>query len=131
MSLTGTRTPELHPSPNIRSHSHKAFRYMVKVKIGGVAGLIAPLMGKQPRPMETWVLAEAPRPLSDSTGLCTAMVPPGGSNLLFLPNGPAVQLSHNNKSQIFNAILWFKPACHQGRRWKAQAGKRARFLKVD
>jgi hypothetical protein len=43
---------------SIGSHSHKALRYTVKVKIGGVAGLIAPLMGKQPAPMQAWVLAE-------------------------------------------------------------------------
>lgn len=42
----------------IGSHSHRALRYTVKVKIGGVAGLIAPLMGKQPAPMQAWVLAE-------------------------------------------------------------------------
>jgi hypothetical protein len=43
---------------SIGSYSHKAFRYMVKVKIGGVAGLIAHLVGKQPAPMQAWVLAE-------------------------------------------------------------------------
>jgi hypothetical protein len=43
---------------SIGSYSHKAFRYMVKVKIGGVAGLIARLAGKQPAPMQAWVLAE-------------------------------------------------------------------------
>jgi hypothetical protein len=43
---------------SIGSHSHKAFRYVVKVKIGGVAGLLAHLMGKQPPPMQAWVLAE-------------------------------------------------------------------------
>jgi hypothetical protein len=47
------------PEPfSIGSHSHKALRYTVKVKIGGVAGLLAPLMGKQPAPMQAWVLAE-------------------------------------------------------------------------
>jgi hypothetical protein len=43
---------------SIGSYTHKAFRYMVKVKIGGVAGLIAHLMGKQPAPLQAWVLAE-------------------------------------------------------------------------
>jgi hypothetical protein len=43
---------------SIGSHSHEALRYTVKVKIGGVAGLLAPLMGKQPAPMQAWVLAE-------------------------------------------------------------------------
>jgi hypothetical protein len=43
---------------SIGSYSHKALRYMVKVKIGGVAGLIAPLVGKQPPDFQAWVLAE-------------------------------------------------------------------------
>ena len=43
---------------SIGSYTHKAFRYMVKVKIGGVAGLIARLTGKQPSPLQAWVLAE-------------------------------------------------------------------------
>jgi hypothetical protein len=44
---------------SIGNYSHKAFRYLVKVKIGGVAGLIAPLVGKQPPNMQAWVLAES------------------------------------------------------------------------
>jgi hypothetical protein len=43
---------------SIGSYSHKALRYAVKVKIGGVAGLIAPLVGKQPPNLQAWVLAE-------------------------------------------------------------------------
>ena len=35
--------------------------YVVKVKIGGVAGLLAPILGKQPPDMQVWVLSgEAP-----------------------------------------------------------------------
>jgi hypothetical protein len=41
--------------------SHKAFHYVVKVQIGGVAGLIAPLFGKQPPDTNIWVMGgEAP-----------------------------------------------------------------------
>src|SRR6266568_4986374 len=36
---------------------HKAVRYVVKVKIGGVAGWVAPLLGKQPPDMHVWVLS--------------------------------------------------------------------------
>jgi hypothetical protein len=43
---------------SIGSFTHKAFRYMVKVKIGGAAGLIARLVGKQPSTLQAWVLAE-------------------------------------------------------------------------
>src|SRR5438309_2385369 len=35
---------------------HKTVRYVVKVKIGGVAGLMARLMGKQPPDTHVWVL---------------------------------------------------------------------------
>jgi hypothetical protein len=35
---------------------HQAVRYVVKVKIGGIAGLVAPLLGKQPPDMHVWVL---------------------------------------------------------------------------
>jgi hypothetical protein len=45
---------------SIGSYSHKALRYAVKVKIGGVAGLIAHLVGKQPLNFQAWVLAEGP-----------------------------------------------------------------------
>jgi len=35
---------------------HEAVRYVVKVKIGGVAGLVAPLLGKQPPDTHVWIL---------------------------------------------------------------------------
>jgi hypothetical protein len=35
---------------------HKTVRYVVKVKIGGVAGLMARLLGKQPPDTHVWVL---------------------------------------------------------------------------
>src|SRR5438445_12020521 len=34
---------------------HKTVRYVVKVKIGGVAGLMARLLGKQPPDTHVWV----------------------------------------------------------------------------
>lgn len=34
---------------------YKATHYVVKVKIGGVAGLVAPLIGKQPADMHVWI----------------------------------------------------------------------------
>lgn len=36
--------------------SHKATRYVVKVKIGGVRGVLAPLVGKQPPDTSVWIL---------------------------------------------------------------------------
>jgi hypothetical protein len=45
----------------IGSFRHKAMHYVVKVEIGGVAGFLARLMGKQPPDMHVWVLGgEAP-----------------------------------------------------------------------
>ena len=44
---------------------HKTVRYVVKVKIGGVAGLVAPLLGKQPPDTHVWVLLAMP-PLSSN-----------------------------------------------------------------
>jgi hypothetical protein len=35
---------------------HETVRYVVKVKIGGIAGLVAPLLGKQPPDTHVWVL---------------------------------------------------------------------------
>ena len=38
------------------STKYKAVRYVVKVKIGGVAGFLAPLLGKQPPDMQIWIM---------------------------------------------------------------------------
>ena len=41
--------------------SRKATHYVVKVDIGGVSGLLAPLLGKQPPDTHVWILnGEAP-----------------------------------------------------------------------
>jgi hypothetical protein len=38
-----------------------AIHYVIKVEIGGIAGLIAPLLGKQPPDIHVWILGgEAP-----------------------------------------------------------------------
>jgi hypothetical protein len=50
--------PEGREPFSIGSYTHKAVRYVVKVKIGGVAGAIAHLMGKQPPDTQTWMLAD-------------------------------------------------------------------------
>ena len=53
--------PQGEESLSSGSTKHKAMRYVVKVKIGGVAGLLAPLVGKQPPDTQVWVLSgEAP-----------------------------------------------------------------------
>jgi hypothetical protein len=41
--------------------SHKAVRFNVKIELGGLVGLIAPLLGKQPHDTSVWILGgEAP-----------------------------------------------------------------------
>src|SRR4030095_5025338 len=45
----------------IGSHNHRALLYSIKVKIGGITGVIASLMGKKPPDTQAWVLTgEAP-----------------------------------------------------------------------
>jgi hypothetical protein len=41
---------------SIGASNHKAMHYVVKVEIGGAAGLLAPLVGKQPPDIHVWVL---------------------------------------------------------------------------
>jgi hypothetical protein len=43
---------------SIGSYSHKAIHFVVKVKIGGVAGVVARLVGKQPPDIQAWVLGD-------------------------------------------------------------------------
>jgi hypothetical protein len=39
-------------------YKHRAVHYLVKVKIGGVAGVVAPLVGKQPPDTHAWILGD-------------------------------------------------------------------------
>lgn len=53
--------PEDEDLFSIVGFSHKATRYVVKVEIGGAAGVVAPLVGKQPPDTHVWVVeGEAP-----------------------------------------------------------------------
>jgi hypothetical protein len=54
-------SPEGGDAFSVGDSSRKATRYDVKVKIGGVAGVVAPIVGKQPPDTHMWVLpGEAP-----------------------------------------------------------------------
>jgi hypothetical protein len=45
----------------IAGSARRATRYVLKVDIGGVAGVVAPLVGKQPPDLHVWILeGEAP-----------------------------------------------------------------------
>lgn len=54
-------TAQGEDSFSVGSSSRKASRYVVKVEIGGAAGVVAPLVGKQPPDSYVWILGgEAP-----------------------------------------------------------------------
>lgn len=38
---------------------HRATHYVVKVELGGIAGVVAPLIGKQPQDTHVWILFSA------------------------------------------------------------------------
>jgi len=48
-------TPEGDDSFSVAGFEHKAMRYDVKVDIGGAAGLVAPIIGKQPPDTHIWI----------------------------------------------------------------------------
>ncbi len=49
-------TPEVEDSFSVAGSERKAMRYDVKVDIGGAAGLVAPIIGKQPPDTHIWIL---------------------------------------------------------------------------
>ncbi|MEX1246298.1 MAG: hypothetical protein WEB59_13330 [Thermoanaerobaculia bacterium] len=54
-------TPAGEEPFSVGGSPRKAMHYVVKVEIGGVAGLVAPLIGKQPADSHVWILGgEAP-----------------------------------------------------------------------
>ncbi len=40
-------------------HGYKATQYVIKTEIGGVAGVVAPIIGKQPKDIHVWILGGA------------------------------------------------------------------------
>ena len=56
-----TIQPEGEDSFSVVGFSRKATRYVVKIEIGGAAGVVAPLIGKQPPDTHVWLVeGEAP-----------------------------------------------------------------------
>lgn len=54
-------TPQGEDSFSVGGSHRKAIHYLVKVDIGGVAGVVAPLIGKQPADTHVWIVGgEAP-----------------------------------------------------------------------
>jgi len=54
-------TPAYQSSFSVAGTSRKATVYLMKLDLGGVAGVVAPIVGKQPPPIIAWILeGEAP-----------------------------------------------------------------------
>lgn len=49
--------PEVDDPFTVAGIRHQARRYNIHVEIGGVAGVIAPVIGKQPSDIKVWVMA--------------------------------------------------------------------------
>lgn len=49
-------TPATEDSFSIGAVTHKAMRYDIKIEIGGISGVIAPIVGKQPPDTHVWVI---------------------------------------------------------------------------
>ena len=53
--------PEEETTLKFDGAEHKTRHFVIKIKIGGLAGVVAPLMGKQPPDLQMWILeTEAP-----------------------------------------------------------------------
>jgi hypothetical protein len=49
-------SPEGEETFSAAGAAHKAMRYAIKVEIGGIAGILAPFLGKQPQDIHVWIL---------------------------------------------------------------------------
>ena len=64
-------TPEGEDTFTVGETSHKATHYVVKVQIGGVAGVMADIAGKQPPDTHVWILGgDAPTLIRSEGPLC-------------------------------------------------------------
>jgi hypothetical protein len=72
--------PEDEETLSVGVLHYEVLRYVVKVEIGGVAGVVAPLIGKKPPDIHIWVL-KAPAPSSSNPkDPCTRTALLGGLN---------------------------------------------------
>ncbi|MCU1308807.1 MAG: hypothetical protein JWN45_3502 [Acidobacteriaceae bacterium] len=49
-------TPQGEDTLTTAGSPHRATQYVLKVELGGIAGVVAPLIGKQPQDLRVWVL---------------------------------------------------------------------------
>ena len=73
-------TPRGEEPFSIGGSRRKAIHYVIKVEIGGVAGVVAPLLGKQPPDIHVWILGGEARPLSNRRARSTSAARFGGSS---------------------------------------------------
>jgi hypothetical protein len=66
-----TISPEGDDPFSIGGVTHKATRYVIKIELGGITGIIAPIVGKQPPDTRVWMLGgSAPAFLKSEGPLC-------------------------------------------------------------
>jgi hypothetical protein len=76
--------------------ARKATHYAVKINIGGVAGVVAPLVGKQPDDIHVWILGgEAPTLIKMEGPLCADC--PGWRIEMVAPTWPRQPRGHTSK----------------------------------
>jgi hypothetical protein len=51
--------PESEDPLSIGGARHKATNYRIKIELGGIAGVVAPIVGKQPSDIHVWILGGA------------------------------------------------------------------------
>jgi hypothetical protein len=65
-------SPQGEDTFSVGKTSYKAARYVAKVELGGVAGVVAPLVGKQPPDTEFWVFKGSAPVVLKSSGPLSA-----------------------------------------------------------
>jgi hypothetical protein len=64
-------TPNGEETFSVADARHRATLFAAKVAIGGIAGMIAPLIRKQPADTKIWVVGRERRRSSEQTRHCT------------------------------------------------------------
>jgi hypothetical protein len=65
----------------------RATHYVIKIDIGGITGVAAKVVGKQPAPVDFWVTKDAPTFLRSEGPLCYTKTGQSGASSLRAPSG--------------------------------------------
>jgi hypothetical protein len=92
---------------SVRRASYKATRFNVRIEIGGIAGLIAPLLGKQPKDASVWIIgSEAPFVRSESQFYQGGPLGASSSRLRTIPGRrPPLPDRRGQKNDYSNTML--------------------------